>query len=56
MFNHRYLGMYLTIAGVLMLGVLLSLGLFVQQRRGARRQHSPGQRPRWNLAPDEPPT
>ena len=56
MFNHRYLGMYLTIAGVIVLGLLLSLGLYLQHRRDARKQHSPGQRPRWNLAPDEPPT
>ena len=56
MFNHRYLGMYLTIAAVIVLGVLLSLGLYLQHRRDARKQHSPGQRPRWNLAPDEPPT
>jgi len=54
MFNHRYLGMYLIIAAVIVLGVLLSVGLYVQQRRDARRQHSSGQRPRWNLAPDEP--
>jgi hypothetical protein len=55
MFSHRYLSMYLIVAGVIVLGVLLSSGLYLQQRRDARRHHSPAQSPRWALAPDEPP-
>jgi len=49
MFNQRYLGMYLTIAAVIVLGVLLSAGLYVQQRRDARSQHSRSQRPAVEL-------
>jgi hypothetical protein len=56
MFNHRYLSMYLIVAAVIVVGVLLSVGLYLQHRREARSQHSPAQRPRWNLADDEPPT
>ncbi len=56
MFSHRYLGMYLIVAGVIVLGVLLSLGLYLQQRRNARQHRSPSQRPRWALASDEPPS
>lgn len=56
MFSDRYLGMYLTVAGVIVLGVLLSLGLYLQQRRGARQHRSPSQRPRWALVSDEPPS
>jgi uncharacterized membrane protein len=36
MFSHHYLGMYLTVAAVVAVGVILSLGLYIQQRRGAR--------------------
>jgi hypothetical protein len=55
MFSHRYLGMYLTVAGVIVLGAIVSLGLWVQQRRNIRQHRSRAQRPRWTLAPDEPP-
>ncbi len=56
MFSHRYVGMYLIVAAVIVLGILLSAGLYLQQRRDARNQHSTTQRPRWNPAADEPPT
>jgi FtsZ-interacting cell division protein ZipA len=55
MFSHRYLGMYLTVVGVIALGAIVSLALWVQQRRDARQNRSRAQRPRWTLAPDEPP-
>jgi len=54
MFSHQYLGMYLTVASVIVLGVLLSVGLYIQQRREARHHRSPVQRPRWTPARDEP--
>jgi hypothetical protein len=53
MFSHRYVGMYLIVAAVIVLGVLLSVGLYVQQRRQARHYRSPVQRPRWTPAPEE---
>jgi hypothetical protein len=55
MFSHHYLGMYLTVAAVVVLGAVLSLGLYAQQRRGARDRRPPVQRSRWTLAPEEPP-
>jgi hypothetical protein len=55
MFSDRYLGMYLTVAGVIVLGAIVSVGLWVQQRRNIRQHRSRDQRPRWTLAPDEPP-
>ena len=55
MFSHRYLGMYLIVASVIVLGVLFSLGLYLQQRRDARQHRSPSQGSRWVLASDEPP-
>jgi hypothetical protein len=55
MFSHRYLGMYLIVATVIALGVLLSAGLYLRQRREARQHRSPAQAPRWTLVPDEPP-
>ncbi|MGH3157632.1 MAG: hypothetical protein ACRDNF_13780, partial [Streptosporangiaceae bacterium] len=55
MFSHRYLGMYLIVAAVIVLGLLLSVSLYVQQRRQARHQRSPVQRSRWTPAPDKPP-
>lgn len=54
MFNHRYLGMYLTVAIVILIGVLLSVGLYVRHRREARHHRSLDQRSRWTLAPDDP--
>lgn len=55
MFSAHYLGMYLTIASVILLGVLVSAGLYVQQRRQARHHRSPIERSRWTPALDEPP-
>jgi hypothetical protein len=54
MFDHRYLGMYLIVAAVIVLAAVLSLGLYVQQRRDASPRRARGERPRWALAPDEP--
>jgi len=55
MFSHHYLGVYLTVAAVIVLGAVLSLGLYVQQRRNARHQRSPAQRPRWTPASEDSP-
>ncbi len=55
MFNHRYLGMYLVVAAVIVLGVLLSVGLYIQQRRETRHYRSSQQRSRWTLSPEKPP-
>jgi Flp pilus assembly protein TadB len=46
--------MYLTVAAVIVLGVVLSLALYVQQRRDARQHRTSDQRSRWTLAADEP--
>ena len=54
MFSSRYLGMYLTVASVVVLGAVLSLTLYFQQRRDTRHHRIRDQRPRWTLAPDEP--
>ena len=54
MFSHRYLGMYLVVAAVVALGTVLSLGLYVRQRREARHHRAPVQRSRWAPAPEEP--
>jgi Flp pilus assembly protein TadB len=53
MFSHRYLGMYLTVAAVIVLGVVLSLALYVQQRRDARHHRTTDGRSRWTLAADD---
>jgi hypothetical protein len=52
MFSHQYLGMYLTVAALIVLGVLLSAGLWVQQRRDASQHRVTGQQPRWAMAPE----
>jgi hypothetical protein len=54
MFSHHYLGMYLTVALVIVLGALLSVGLYAQQRRQARPRQARTERPSWTLASDEP--
>ena len=54
MFSRHYLGMYLTVAAVVAIGAILSLGLYARQRREARDHRSPVQRSRWTLAPGEP--
>jgi hypothetical protein len=53
MFSHHYLGMYLTVAGLIVAAVLLSAGLWFQQRRDARQHRMTGQLPRWAMAPDD---
>ena len=50
MFSHQYLGMYLTVAAVITLGAVLSLALYVQQRRDARHHRTADARSRWTLA------
>lgn len=54
MFSHHYLGVYLTVTAVIVLGVLLSLGVYVQQHRESAARRSREERPRWVLLPDEP--
>jgi ethanolamine transporter EutH len=56
MFSHHYLVMYLTVAALIVLGVLLSAGLWVQQRRDSRHHPATGQQPRWTIAPEDFPT
>jgi len=53
MFSDHYLGMYLTVAGLILLGTLLSAGLWVRQRRDTRHERSAAGRPRWTLAADD---
>src|ERR1035437_6011813 len=53
MFSHQYLGVYLTVAAVIVLGAVLSLALYVQQRRDASQHRVRDQRSRWTLAPDD---
>ena len=55
MFSHHYLGMYLAVVAIIVIGALLWLGLLVQQRRGARSHLSPAERSQWIPAADEPP-
>jgi len=55
MFSHHYLSMYLAVAVVIVLGVVLSVAFWAQQRRNARHHRVPAQRPRWTPAPDDPP-
>ena len=54
MFSHHYLPMYLIVAGLIILAVVLSAGLWAQQRRQSRGQRHPSQRPRWTPAPGDP--
>jgi Flp pilus assembly protein TadB len=53
MFSHHYLGVYLTVAALIVLGAVISLALYVQQRRDARQHRADDQRSRWTLAPDD---
>jgi hypothetical protein len=53
MFSQHYLAMYLTVAGLIVLGVLLSAGLWLQQRRDTRQHRATGQQPSWTIAPDD---
>ena len=43
MFSHHYLGMYLAVVAIIVVGGLLWLGLLMQQRRDAR-EHTPAAR------------
>jgi putative copper export protein len=47
-FGHQYLGMYLTVAAVIVLGVVLSVALYIQQRRDARHHRTSDHRSRWD--------
>jgi len=51
MLSYRYLGMYLNVAGVVPLGALHFLSLYVQQHREARDQCTPVPRSPSTLAP-----
>ncbi len=53
MFSRHYLGVYLFIAAIFVIGGLLSLALWVQQHRDARQHRPPDQQPRWTMAPDD---
>jgi len=53
MFSHHYLGMYLTVAAVIVLGAVVSLALYARQRRDARQHRTAGARSRWALAADD---
>lgn len=53
MFSSHYLGMYLTIAGLIVIAVLRSAGLWLQQRRVARQHRITSQQPKWTIAPDD---
>ena len=55
MFDHHYLAMYLSVAAVVVLGVVLSLTIYARQRRNAQAQQSRPEPRRWNLATDEAP-
>jgi hypothetical protein len=54
MFDHRYVAMYLIVAGVIIVGLLLSLGVYAQQRRTTAHRPARAEHPRWALAPDTP--
>jgi hypothetical protein len=54
MFSGHYLPMYLGVAGVIVVGVALAAGMWVQQRRDTRHWRDPIQRRRWTPAPDQP--
>ncbi len=51
MFDHRYLGMYLIVAAVIVLGVAISAGVYVQQRRAVTPRRAPGERPPLDSSP-----
>ncbi|HUY46042.1 MAG TPA: hypothetical protein VMV92_09995 [Streptosporangiaceae bacterium] len=53
MFSHHYLGMYLTVAALIVLGARLAAGFWVQQRRDARHHRVTGKQTRWAMAPDD---
>jgi hypothetical protein len=53
MFSHHYLGVYLFIVAVIVIGGLLAMVLWVQQRRDAQHHPAAAQHPRWTMAPDD---
>jgi hypothetical protein len=53
MFSHHYLGAYLFVAAIVVVGALLWLGLYVQQRRAAREHGLPDRRAPWAPAPED---
>lgn len=53
MFDHHYVGMYLVVAAVILLGIVLSVGVYAQQRRTAAPRRPRNERPRWALSADE---
>ena len=56
MFSPHYLGMYLAVAALVVIGAALSLGLWMQHRRDARHQRTSVSRSRWAPAPEHPDT
>jgi hypothetical protein len=53
MFDHRYLPMYLTVAGIVIVGALIAVMLYVQHRRGAQESQALAERAAWTIE-DEP--
>jgi hypothetical protein len=53
MFSHHYLGRYLAVVAIIVVGALLWLGLLMQQRRGAREHTPAARRPPWASAPED---
>jgi len=53
MFSQHYLGAYLAVAAIIVIGGLLWLGLFVQQRRGIREHPVPARRLPWAPEPED---
>lgn len=47
MFSDHYLAMYLAVLGIVIIGTVLSLALYIQQRRNARHHRNLAQRSRW---------
>jgi hypothetical protein len=54
MFSRHYLGMYLTVAAVVAVGAIVSLGLYARQHREARDHRTPVRRSRWTDVHEEP--
>jgi len=54
MFSAHYLGMYIAVGALIVIGVALSIGLWMQHHRDTRRQRATASRPRWAPAPEQP--
>ncbi len=54
MFSTHYLGMYIAVGALIVVGAALSLGLWLQHRRDARHQRTSTPRPRWAPTPEQP--